>query len=1213
MINKKKTKKNKYLKYKLNLLVDKYRNYEDKSFFHILLNLHDYNKNEQKAIKIVAEERQEKIIYLEEYYKNKYNTKSNIELGKKLLDLREKGKLTVQLAPHLIVLNKYQKKGNENVADKSKNRTFIYYPDLLDPYFNKKIMGKKEFSDNIETDSKENISEDDKFSLTPSQTFIKHFISPETPYNSILLFHGTGVGKTCTAISIAEQFLSYIKNSSISRKKNRILILASPNVQENFRNEIINIDKFISNKGKIDGCTGDKYAKKISSFLENKVDDYKKSINSLIDENYEFKGYQKFANEVENIENEAIKNLSEYDTAKIEEIKAKKRKEYFSNTVLIIDEAHSIKTDKSNKDSKKVPIILENVIRDAENLKLVLLTATPMLDSCREIVFLLNLLLINDNRPELDENDIFDMNDNLKEEGRKLLIKKSSGYISYIRGQNQNFPYRLYPDINNNPNVLKISKLPKYEHTNVLIPEKNRIKHLTLVSSIMDNYQYETYNLCLNIDNSKSNFSNEFQSSLMALNIVFPEKKIQKEGIEKCFTKSKGYKYSYNPDIIKKYGHFLKYDLIGKYSCKFKNIFESIVNSRGIIFIYSNFISGGILPFSLFLEQNGFVKYGHNKEYNNIFDEPRDYISFDGKPRKDFKNINDFRQASYITIIGNENVSIKNDIDKINIVNGENNKYGEEIKVVLASKAGGEGIDLHRIREVHILEPWFNLNKIEQAIGRGIRNKSHEDLPVEERNVTVYQHVALNPENSEDSHRETTDLKMYRIAENKQLNIAKVEYELKRNAINCFFNKKINMLTNDNIITVKTSQNKIKKYNTVDKPYTNICNYRPECTYKCFQEVDMNNLNINDDTYGRSFAEKDIEEIKIIIKKMFLKKNIYNLNEIMTIINDHKPYKNISEKIKFIAINEILDNKETIIDKFGRNGTMVYKNLYYIFKDEYSEEKLIIHESRYPRTKKNLNFLLFNNSEKYKESKKKYKKDVKQIIDEVKSEIEKLDKKYFLGNKLWLDKEKDIIQELSVEYCVDNLFYEEKKELIQELINNYELWITEPEMLLFYKCFEYNIAYKNNYPCGFILRNNNSILEYFKYSKNDKFFYSDINYKWFKDKDLKKKKDLKRSSIFGFTYMDHRNIFLFKFITDVKLSDTQGVGKVCNHHEKPIIEKTVSRLLNLDIKKYRDINSSNPNIKKRKKNIVCLELEMLLRYNDKMEINNLSWFQRFLY
>ena len=62
----------KYLKYKLNVLIDKYRNYEDESFFHILRNLLDCNKIEQKAIQIVSEESQEKTIYLEEFYKDKY-------------------------------------------------------------------------------------------------------------------------------------------------------------------------------------------------------------------------------------------------------------------------------------------------------------------------------------------------------------------------------------------------------------------------------------------------------------------------------------------------------------------------------------------------------------------------------------------------------------------------------------------------------------------------------------------------------------------------------------------------------------------------------------------------------------------------------------------------------------------------------------------------------------------------------------------------------------------------------------------------------------------------------------------------------------------------------------------------------------------------------------------------------------------------------------
>ena len=38
------------------------------------------------------------------------------------------------------------------------------------------------------------------FNLTNSQKFLKTFMSPYTPYNSLLVYHGTGVGKTCTSI-----------------------------------------------------------------------------------------------------------------------------------------------------------------------------------------------------------------------------------------------------------------------------------------------------------------------------------------------------------------------------------------------------------------------------------------------------------------------------------------------------------------------------------------------------------------------------------------------------------------------------------------------------------------------------------------------------------------------------------------------------------------------------------------------------------------------------------------------------------------------------------------------------------------------------------------------------------------------------------------------------------------------------------------------------
>ena len=60
------------------------------------------------------------------------------------------------------------------------------------------------------------------------------------------------------------------------------------------------------------------------------------------------------------------------------------------------------------------------------------------------------------------------------------------------------------------------------------------------------------------------------------------------------------------------------------------------------------------------------------------------------------------------------------------VFNSFQNKDGFHCKVVLISQAGSEGIDFKYLRQVHVMEPWYNLNRIEQVIGRAIRNYSHK-------------------------------------------------------------------------------------------------------------------------------------------------------------------------------------------------------------------------------------------------------------------------------------------------------------------------------------------------------------------------------------------------------------------------------------------------------------------------------------------------------
>ena len=74
-----------------------------------------------------------------------------------------------------------------------------------------------------------------------------------------------------------------------------------------------------------------------------------------------------------------------------------------------------------------------------------------MYNSYKEIVWIINLMNLNDNRSQITVKDIFDTNGNFKTEdgievGKELLQRKATGYISYVHGENPySFPYKIWP------------------------------------------------------------------------------------------------------------------------------------------------------------------------------------------------------------------------------------------------------------------------------------------------------------------------------------------------------------------------------------------------------------------------------------------------------------------------------------------------------------------------------------------------------------------------------------------------------------------------------------------------------------------------------------------------------------------------------------------------------------------------------------------------
>jgi Cdc6-like AAA superfamily ATPase len=95
------------------------------------------------------------------------------------------------------------------------------------------------------------------FKLQSHQSFLRRILSPDAPTRSLLMVHGTGTGKTCSAIQIAEE---YIIRPEFQESK--VLVVCQPAVQRNFRKQIFDDSKVnVDPDGLVlsKQCTGRRY------------------------------------------------------------------------------------------------------------------------------------------------------------------------------------------------------------------------------------------------------------------------------------------------------------------------------------------------------------------------------------------------------------------------------------------------------------------------------------------------------------------------------------------------------------------------------------------------------------------------------------------------------------------------------------------------------------------------------------------------------------------------------------------------------------------------------------------------------------------------------------------------------------------------------------------------------------------------------------------
>jgi hypothetical protein len=1007
----------------------------------------------------------------------------------------------------------------------------------------------------------------------------------------------------------------------------------------------------------------------------------------------------------------------------------------FNDRLIVIDEVHNIRKTDDNS-NKKVAINLEILVKAVNNLRFVFLSATPMYNSYKEIIWLLNIMNINDKRGKIEVKDVFDKFGKFKKDGEELLMRKATGYVSFVRGENPyTFPYRVYPNIFAPNHTFLDVEYPSYQMNLKKIKHADKKRILSLYLNIVKNcgkcgdcqacaYKYiihqmrnKNYNIITKtgLERNMATFENMesfgytlLQTPIEALIISYPidelknviqnisdneysdeysesfsdieskdndedeideidetnkiqENKIQENKIQENFTfdshlltGKKGItrimsfveslsppvkgSYEYKKTTLTNYGKIFSYDKIQKYSVKIKTVLENIYNkekdkvSDGIILIYSQYIDSGLIPMALALEEMGFIRYGEN--IKSLFKNPPTDV-VDVKTMKKPINVKDFKPARYSMITGDQRLSPNNDFE-VKGLTGEDNVNGEKIKVILISKAGSEGIDLKFIRQVHILDPWYNMNRIEQIIGRAVRNFSHKDLPFEKRNVEIFMHSTIFEENNRE---ETADLYIYRVAEYKAIQIGKVTRLLKETAVDCLLNQEQTNFTQkkiEEIIKTKFEQKLsngmiITDFKIGDAPFSPACDFMADCNYSCIPFKNITTL--NEDTYNESFiivnSDKIFQKIKMLMKESFFYKKDMLIKAIRT--PKEYPYSQI-----YYCLTQLIDENEMIVDKYGRNGTLINIGEYYLFQPiELKYKNISLFDRSVPIDYKHsaIEFEINKNNEVVNNVNKVNhitEMEGLKIINKLKENFSLTQEyttvgKVIRGEDNWfkhcgvaMNKIREMIPESNeylsfflVSHMAESLLYENKIHVMDYLSsletmeeNSFE-WLLKSyfdKISIKTKNEQYIILYKLNQMVVLKLELMKWVelepedkIEFMKYPETSLFTNLDVN---------------NFNTIVGFLgYTKQINGIIFK---TKNLKSSRDTGARCDEAGK----KKIIIVLNEILGEEKFTNENTKQVKE--KNIViketigqieiCVLLEFILRYFNEIEKNNKKWF-----
>lgn len=672
--------------------------------------------------------------------------------------------------------------------------------------------------------------------LFPHQKLIQRLM---LPYDRLLLIHRAGTGKSCSAFGVTESIKAgimvdiietYIKNYQNNIRRFYVIVRGSTIERELRRQlscrctkyEYINL-KAISSSQKSHG-------------LNISLSRIQNSFYTFIHINTFGKYFSKFTpEEIYNCFNDSIVIVDEIHFITSSVFTKKINFHNLIEELNTLGSISSLEEEEESEESVESPSKAKSYMQGAylalyrighlmKRSKMLLLTATPMVNDYIEVAYVMNLLLPVERTlfPEIISRE--------EDATIHVLAPYFKGLISYVREVNPGVIVR-YQGERQGEDIVKYYDGEEYRVSKVLY------------ASTMSDFQSQAYLTSWGTGEGSKGSTSLFSRQLSSATFVFPDGRYGKATFESYMMKDTSYKY---PVFVPRppYVESMSIENLSNLSIKMYNILaliEDPENPHGIRFVstehaYIAFLLGyflmqyGYEPFNntgpVFTPQNTSAVTSGPILSTSVLSEAELHsreARICGEMSETIEAKPIIPKAKRYAVLTSSFSMTENMNDAIlEAVNHPLNANGDYIKVVIGTPAVQTGISIFNVTQIHILQPRWNSTSTYQAISRGIRALGHTQLknylertyqtPNPTIYVDVYQHAASI--DSEKYDLETVqkefpmayaeayeklgtldiDFYVYGTAVAKDLQINHIERVMKMMAIDCFINYHRNIL-----------------------------------------------------------------------------------------------------------------------------------------------------------------------------------------------------------------------------------------------------------------------------------------------------------------------------------------------------------------------------------------------------------------------------------